>query len=265
MNSVYIAGGLGNQLFQYVFSEYLKKLGVRDVRIDRTWFEGNCVGGTSREFLLDRFNTDYICTDGCVQNEYQCTENEYVDEIPLNVDDVSYVGYWQDIRFFSYVRAEVSSRLILRSEYIDDDMRACMDGMRACNSVALHIRRTDYLNAENVQVFEQLTQDYYGQAVSLIGELTGEAPVLYIFSDDTEYVRANMDGFMGCRTVIMEQREPYQDMYLMSGTRHNVIANSTFSWWGATLNYYADNITVAPSAWLRGRKLNLYHDDWIVL
>lgn len=265
MNCVYIMGGLGNQLFQYVFSLYLERLGVKNVAIDRTWFDVEHYGGTSRGFLLDKFSCNYISVSGFMKNKYECNEEDYNDNIPINVDDVVYVGYWQDIRFYNSVKDEISGHLKLKDMYIDSAMRKCIEDMGKVNSVALHIRRIDYLNAANVQVFEQLTEDYYAQAVSIIEEMTGERPVLYIFSDDMEYVRSNMEGFMGCHTVIMEQREPYQDMYLMSKARHNIIANSTFSWWGATLNEYSDNITVAPSTWLKGRKMNLYHGDWVVL
>ena len=117
----------------------------------------------------------------------------------------------------------------------------------------------------NAQIFEQLTQDYYASAVSIIEQYTHEKPVLYIFSDAPEYAAENMKDFMGCRTVIMPPCEPYQDMYLMTKAKHNIIANSTFSWWGATLNANPDNITAAPAKWMKGRTVNLYHKDWITL
>lgn len=264
MNAVEIIGGLGNQFFQYAFYRYLQKLGVRDVVIKNNLFLQSDDGYAVREYLLNQFNCCMnIDNEPC--GEYYCTEEDYSDELALQYDGVLYEGYWQDIRFYDAVKNEIGKELRLKQEYVDDSMKCVGNEMSFCNSVALHIRRSDYITQENLQIFEQLTMDYYASAVSLIEEFTQEKPVLYIFSDDTGYVKENMKDFMGCRTIIMPQREAYQDMYLMTKTKHNIIANSTFSWWGATLNCNSDNITVAPSNWMKGKKMNLYHKGWIVL
>lgn len=268
MNSVEIMGGLGNQLFQYAFYRYLQKLGVKDVTISKIFYSMEFPSGnefTKREFLLDKYNTRYVSTEGETTCRYCCTEADYSDEIPKLYDDVLYEGYWQDIRYYNEVKAELCSELELKPQYIDESMKTFVDDMAGCNSVALHIRRSDYLTQTNKEIFEQLTLDYYAQAVSVIAELTEDEPVLYIFSDDNEFISRNMSGFMGCRTVLMQQREPYQDMYLMSAARHNIIANSTFSWWAATLNKNSGSIAVAPSVWMKGRSVNLYHKGWVVL
>ena len=268
MNSVEIMGGLGNQLFQYTFYRYLQKLGVKDVTVSKLFYSmefpsGN--GFTKREFWLDKYNTRYVSVEGENTCRYYCTEADYSDEIPKLYDDVLYEGYWQDIRYYNEVKAELRSELELKPQYIDESMKTFVDDMAGCNSVALHIRRSDYLTQTNKEIFEQLTLDYYAQAVSVIAELTEDEPVLYIFSDDKDFISNNMSGFLGYRTVIMELREPYQDMYLMSSAKHNILANSTFSWWAATLNKSSGNITVAPSAWMKGRNVNLYHKGWVVL
>lgn len=268
MNNVEIMGGLGNQLFQYVFSRYLQKLGVKNVVLRKDFFtiqfrENNEI--TKREFVLDKYNTRYVVAAGEKTYRDYCDENDYRDDYAVGSDEVLYEGYWQNIDFYNAVKKEIQEELKLKPEFIDDSMAAVEKDMSSCNSVALHIRRSDYLTQVNAQIFEQLTQDYYASAASVIEQYTHEKPVLYIFSDDPEYAAENMKDFMGCRTVIMPSREPYQDMYLMTKTKHNIIANSTFSWWGATLNANSDNITVAPSRWMKGRTVNLYHKDWITL
>ena len=268
MNNVEIMGGLGNQLFQYAFSRYLQKLGVKNVVLRKDFFtiqfpENN--GITKREFVLDKYNTQYVVAAGEKTYRDYCDENDYRDDYAVGSDEVLYEGYWQNIDFYNAVKKEIQEELKLKPEFIDDSMAAVEKDMSSCNSVALHIRRSDYLTQVNAQIFEQLTQDYYASAVSIIEQYTHEKPVLYIFSDDPKYAAENMKDFMGCRTVIMPSGEPYQDMYLMTKAKHNIIANSTFSWWGATLNANPDNITVAPSRWMKGRTVNLYHKDWITL
>lgn len=268
MNNVSVMGGLGNQLFQYVFSRYLQSIGVKNVVLRKDFFSllpSYRSDITRRDYLLDKYKVQYVMAEGDKTYKDWRDENNYRDDEAVSSDNIIYEGYWQDVRFYDRVSDDIKKELVLRPEYIDASMRSFEAEMAVCNSVALHIRRSDYLMQANLDIFEQLTMDYYSAAVSLIEEMTHEKPVLYIFSDDCEYVTEHMNNFMGCKTVIMPLREAYQDMYLMTKTKHNIIANSTFSWWGATLNCNSDNITVAPSNWMKGRKMNLYHGGWVVL
>lgn len=268
MNCVEIMGGLGNQLFQYTFSKYLQKLGIKNVVLRKDFFAIDFSQNedmTKREFLLDKYNVRYIAVTGERTYGQYCDENDFGCEKAAELDNILYEGYWQDIRFYDTVKDEIKEELGLKQKFIDESMKAVENEMASCNSVAIHIRRSDYLTQANAQIFEQLTEDYYASAVSIIERYTRQKPVLYIFSDDPKYAAENMKDFMGCRSVIMPPREAYQDMYLMSRAKHNIIANSTFSWWGATLNSNPDNITVAPLRWMKGRTVNLYHKDWVTL
>ena len=267
MNCVEIMGGLGNQLFQYVFARYLQKKSLLNTVVTTDYYKRIGQNGntdTSREFLLDKYNTTYINVEGTVPYKYFCNDALYSESI-LGIDNIFFQGYWQDIKFYNEVKDEIRKEIILKQEYIDASMEEIGARMQACNSVAVHVRRTDYLNQINSSIFEQLTLDYYRQAVSTIKLQTKEEPLLFIFSDDSRFVSENMSNFERCQTVIMQLREPYKDLYLMTKARHNIIANSTFGWWGAALNTYSQNITVAPSKWLKKEERNMYLDDWIIL
>lgn len=112
-------------------------------------------------------------------------------------------------------------------------------------AISVHVRRTDYVNSGRFN----LTQGYYTRAMEYIAKIV-ENPHFYIFSDDINWVEKNME-FNYPHTFVkgnMEQ-DSYIDMWLMSQCKHNIIANSTFSWWGAWLNNNPEKIVIAPNVW----------------
>ncbi len=122
------------------------------------------------------------------------------------------------------------------------------------NAVSLHVRRGDYLAlaAHNV-----CTEDYYQAALQKVVDLSGETPQVFIFSDEPDWARSNLS--LPCERTIVDFNGPetdYEDLRLMSLCKHNIIANSSFSWWGAWLNANPDKIVTAPETWFGNRKLN---------
>ncbi len=154
-------------------------------------------------------------------------------------------GYWQCEKYFIEAAGQVRQRFTF-NPLQDDTNRAMMGKIRSHNSVSLHIRRGDYMNTD---VATSLNMDYYNEAIKFINN-TISNPYYFIFSDDIDWAKGN----------IKEQRvefidwnkgnNSYIDMHLMSHCKHNIIANSSFSWWGAWLNSNGGKTVVAPQQWM---------------
>ena len=125
------------------------------------------------------------------------------------------------------------------------------------NSVSLHIRRGDYVsNQKTNQTHGTCDLDYYQRCITEI-EKEVENPYFFVFSDEIEWVKENLKINHPAEYVDQNTGDKsYEDMRLMSQCKHNVIANSSFSWWGAWLNSYPDKIVFAPKRWFASDKHN---------
>lgn len=158
-------------------------------------------------------------------------------------------GYWQSEKYFKSFESDIRQ---------DFTFRAPLNGLNAelatkmanTQSVSLHVRRGDYVtNSKNRNLLKVCSIEYYRKAIDhIVGHV--EHPVFYVFSDDMEWVRQNL--FVGFTCVYVDHNrgdESYRDLQLMSLCRHNVIANSSFSWWGAWLNVNLEKQVIAPMNW----------------
>lgn len=168
-------------------------------------------------------------------------------------------GYWQDIRYFKDVQDKVRSAFSFRN--IDNANLEIGNEMEQCNSVSLHIRRGDYLKYPQYQV---CTPSYYKRAIALIKENVNN-PVFYVFSDDLDWSNHFMrDLGVSYKMVNLNRgRDSYKDMYLMTRCKHNIIANSSFSWWGAWLGQQEGKIVVRPDEWIKNSIKNPCPDSWL--
>lgn len=249
MNYVKIMGGLGNQLFEYTFAKYLQnitgKASVLYTDVYGTQHE-------KRSFVLDRFECDYIEIKGSVLCDSMILEYEMPDD--LRVDRAFFAGFWQDKRYYNELKDSVVKDLSLKQAFISDDIKYKADEIsKSLDSVALHIRRGDYLEGINTQVFVSQSMDYYRNALRRIVNILGYKPKVYIFSDDYEYISMQQDEYEGCQIIPMKPGRDYEDLYLMSCATHHIIANSSFSWWGAALSKQ-DGITIMPDKWFKDRQ-----------
>ena len=137
------------------------------------------------------------------------------------------------------------------------------------NSVSVHIRRGDYLNSQFVNIYGNIcTLEYYQKAIAYMKTNMSE-PHFYFFSDDTHWVREHVGefGLLEHQITIIEDNigdRSFVDLYLMSNCRSHIIANSTFSWWGAWLGNNEDKIVVAPGKWFQNHETtDIICDDWI--
>ena len=277
------SGGLGNQMFQYALYKKFESMNM-DVYFDTSFFRSKQnlreleigVFGVQYKSISDievAYIRGYGYQDGIIDKikyklkpskvvTYRDTIENFQPEI-LKMDNVYLCGYWQSEKYFKDIRHIILKEFMFSNEIHRRTEDLCKQ-MKQENSVSIHIRRSDYLTEENAKVYGNIcTEKYYENAMKYIaGEV--ENPKYYIFTDDLLWAK---DYFKGERYVIVEENrgdDSYIDMYLMSQCKHNIIANSSFSWWGAWLNQNPDKKVLAPKKWFHNHeKEEIVCDDWI--
>ncbi|WP_210519766.1 alpha-1,2-fucosyltransferase [Hymenobacter terricola] len=177
-------------------------------------------------------------------------------------------GYWQSEKYFKPCEALIRQAFAFKAPLTDLN-RYLADEMLATSSIAMHVRRGDYVtNSLSSEIHGTCTPAYYREAIALMQEQIGDI-ALFVFSDEPEWVRENLHFPVPTTYISHNQgKASYTDMQLMSLCRHNIIANSSFSWWGAWLNANPNKIVVAPRQWVQdaGRDTtDLIPSEWIRL
>lgn len=260
-----IAGGLGNQLFQYAAGRALALHHGTPLALDTRHYGHD----RSRRFLLDAFRIEVakeadlpplwpqaplrhilwraLGTGPRLVREGQPAFQPGLAELGPNL----YLdGYWQSERYFAAIADTLRAELTPRAP-LSDGARALLDQIAAVPAVSLHIRRGDYvLDPNTKQPLGTCSLDYYARAAALVAERTATDPVIFAFSDEPDWVRDNLR--LPFETRVIEHQgadDPVEDLWLMKSCRHHVIANSSFSWWGGWLNPSPDKMVIAPAKW----------------
>ena len=173
-------------------------------------------------------------------------------------------GYWQCEKYFKEFRAELLELFRFPQNQINEASRKMQDQICREQAVAVHVRRGDYLLPENNRKYGNIcTLQYYRNAMQYMKEKVSDAR-FYFFSNDPEWVRENLSEGDSVIVNCNHGKENYLDMYLMSQCSHNIIANSSFSWWGAWLNRNPDKIIVSPKRWFSHLDVSdAVCEDWI--
>ena len=264
---VKIQGGLGNQLFQYVFGmRTALNLGVQ-LKLDLSFFEANHKN-TKREFELTKLGVDcQVATKKEVNKllKYKLLVGRDVYEffVPLSLrsyvrekykqrqicrylrlkDDVYLDGYWVDEKYFDDIRDKVGELFVFENI---DQFLPVLNEMQDNDSISLHVRRGDYTTSYSHQ-FIQCDCEYYQKAIDHIIPKTNK-PHVYVFSDDIIWVKRNLKLDVPTTYVTTYiTKDNISDLYLMASCKHNIIANSTFSWWGAWLGNAENKLVVTPA------------------
>lgn len=266
-----VLGGLGNQMFQYAFVLALREQG-KQVQMDTSMYnlivmhngyeldrvfgikeKTVCKQGIHLYLLraLNRLKPASIATfDNFIYNE----------EALFNPKNFIW-GFWQDERYFKKVDIQV--RNVFSFKDIDNINMNIAHEMGNINSVAMHIRRGDY----SEYGMSLVDENYYRNAVKIISELVPN-PEFFIFSDD-EKEAERIGRTLGVSYRMMNHNkglESYKDIYLMSKCKHNIIANSSFSWWGAWLNNNPNKQVIAPLIWEKKRpEFRPQAKNWILI
>jgi glycosyl transferase family 11 len=269
-----IVGGLGNQLF-------MAALGVRlaHERNARLIFDASAYRSDHRrKYQLDDFSIDATtlsapdkerlkllpfralnaryrraCEIASMRKRHYVTEKLWrFDEDILKLDVPVYLeGYWQTERYFSDVDGLIRQQFRLRKPIAERRSEVLASiGRAGASSVSLHVRRGDYVErAQSGGVFRLCSLEWYQRAMEKIAEIV-VAPQFFVFSDDPGWARANLpEKWPRLFVDPGEDGKDFEDLHIMSNCGHHIIANSTFSWWGAWLNPSRNKTVIAPEAW----------------
>ncbi|MDQ6814473.1 MAG: alpha-1,2-fucosyltransferase [Bacteroidota bacterium] len=182
-------------------------------------------------------------------------------------NNVLLIGYWMSWRYFQHFENEIRQDFKIKTDLVTHlyDIR---NEILKNNSVSIHIRRGDFMLRKNVQLHGIIPIDFYQKAIQEIARATTSVH-LYVFSDDIEWARKNFKTTFPVTFVSSEVTQTaVEDFYLMSICKHNIIANSTFSWWAAFLNSNPDKIVVAPKKWYDKTMYDykdVYPQSWLLL
>ena len=228
-----IMGGLGNQLFQYGCARAIQEKHNMEMVYDISYYKNDPFG---RKFQLTDFPNIQLSNAQVANYKKVLQINDIFDhqsfsEINFSDADIlfSLNGYWQSQKYFYDISSKIRKELSSNLDISQDE-----------NSVSIHVRRTDYLNLQHIHPVQ--TVEYYQNAIDEIGPVDK----IYVFSDDISWCETNLKfnnvEFVKNNTAIF-------DMWKMSACTHNIIANSSFSWWGAWLNNSPDKRVIAPLNW----------------
>jgi hypothetical protein len=179
-------------------------------------------------------------------------------------DPVFLDGFWQSPLYFKDIDTTLRQDFIVNPGLIKNVMEKGKE-LEERPSVAVHIRRGDFLNVKAAAYHGVLSAFYYEKAIRLIKERIPSASV-YFFSDDIGWVKQNLAIDKNAEFISAFSKSPTEDFYLMTKCRHNILANSSFSWWPAWLNSHPEKIVVAPKKWFAYSHINtndLIPADWI--
>ncbi len=186
----------------------------------------------------------------------------------MEIKEPTYIsGFYQTEKYFKYIREDLLKDFTLKTP-LNKKNQEILDKINSTESVSLHFRRGDYTKKNNQKTYGTFTEEYYQNAVKTIAEKTGKNLTLFVFSDDINWVKENVKfDYETVYVDVNNDKQGYFDLELMKHCKHNVIANSSFSWWGAWLNENENKIVVAPQKWIATLDSNydIIPENWITL
>ncbi len=272
---VKIKAGLGNQMFQYAHGRALSLRSNVELKLDTTdWTKR---GETFRKYTLSHFNiVETIATDeeikklrrpfGIVSKILEkiislChISNVTFYTLYLSKKNVYLDGFWQNESYFKdqadairkdfTPKTPLSAKTAAMLRTIEADPKA----------ISLHIRRGDNAhNPSSMKAFGLCSMEYYENALRILSKKTGGALHLYIFSDEIDWAKENLTFPFPMTFVSAPEIADWEEILLMAACRHNILANSSFSWWGAWLNPRTDKVVIGPKQWALQNKHQYKH------
>lgn len=288
-----LIGGLGNQMFQYAAGRRAALFNNVDLKLDITGYE-NQDGITPRKYMLHIFNIKedfvnlkeiqrlkgargniFIRSFSRLKNKitpyykqpYVRQKSFQFDPNILEISDETYLdGYWVSEKYFKDIQNTIHKEFAFR-EKPDKKNKRIIDHLKKLESVSIHIRRGDYVSDKKTHDYHGICgMDYYKKAVQIVAQKIRK-PYFFIFSDDPEWAKKNIKIKHPNKIVDYNfGKKDHEDLRLMSLCNHNIIANSSFSWWGAWLNKNPNKIVIAPKRWFADQSIDttdLVPDSWI--
>lgn len=290
---VNLVSGLGNQLFQYAFAKTIALRNNVDLKLDNSFFDHQNL----RKFELNNFQLESSIVDyedlvffkkikSSLNLKYKILRKlerflpEYrrsifiekklweYDDTAKKINDNTYLeGYWQNANYYINLDSSIRDEFLIKNPY-DPRYLTYLNNIEKSNSISIHIRRKDYITDVNASsTLGALSIEYYNKAIRYISSKVLD-PIFYVFSDDLEWAKKNLLT-KATYVEIEDGKLPHFELSLMSKCKHNIIANSSFSWWGAFLNRNEEKIVIMPKNWVRddsiNKKINLKLSSWIQL
>lgn len=289
---VKLMGGIGNQMFQYATARRLAHIHNTNLKLDLSWFDTAITANTCRSYVLDKFMikdcyatikeikeltiqksgivrsliTIFFRRDPVVAPSYVKEKQFNFEPEVLQLPDNVYLdGYWQSDNYFAdidnIIRTEFTVHTIQQGRNLE-----LAELISSSNSVSLHMRRGDYVSNPETRKFHGTCDlNYYYRCTEQLTKKVKE-PHFFVFSDDNDWVRDNLK--LPYTTTLVDHNgedKNYEDLRLMSQCKHHIIANSSFSWWGAWLCNNPEKIIFAPRKWFNVDYLNstrLMPESW---
>lgn len=271
-----LTGGLGNQLFQYASSKALAlhqntelildissfyREELPELEVPRAFEINHFSGVTEKTITTKDYGTNKAYkgfTTSRLEKILPRHKRKIYKEPFFHYDknflnsrkEVLLKGVWQSEKYFAKYQSQLRNILTLKEESISK-VKVLGNELRQQNSVSIHVRRGDYLRLPIILEWHGVMDvSHYENAIQLLQSKIAEPLKLYYFSDDPEWVEANLCATWPGEIISKNnQNTAIEDFYLMSQCRHNIIANSSFSWWAAWLNNNPEKIVVAPKKW----------------
>lgn len=266
MIKVELNGGLGNQMFQYACGRALSYKLNTNLELNFVYYQGS----TKRLYELDCFNlTDNILVNKAeeqrnlsslllrlIKQYILKSDNLFIEKshaYDANIfklsDGFFIKGYWQNEKYIKDIEDVIRKDFTFKYKP-NKKNRELLDLIKKTNSVSVHVRRSDYVKDPKTNEYHGICSlDYYQKVIGIIGRKVMK-PHFFVFSDDITWCKDNLK--LGKDTVYVDNNKgpkSFEDMRLMSNCKHHIIANSSFSWWGAWLNPRKDKIVIAPKKW----------------
>jgi len=270
-----ISGGLGNQMFQYAMAKSISIKTNDTFKLDISFYPKQ----TLRKYELNLFNIE----ENIAKPENIITKifrkiglnfnNYYIEKEICNFDSNVFAykdniildGYWQNEEYFRNIKNEIIKDFIPKNDISNEAKLYLKQIQEIENSVSIHIRRGDYVQDSTTNINHGICSiEYYKKSISYI-ENKLENITYFIFSDDIAWCKENFD-FIENKIFIENTKSAMDDLELMKNCHHNIIANSTFSWWGAWLGDYKDKIVIVPQIWFtkpQWQDKNIACKNWI--
>ncbi len=290
---VKLQGGLGNQMFQYAVSSILALKSKSNVKIEDSFFENTekSKGFTPRQFELSVFDNHYqfvtlkeidcftkLSKFNQLKKYYGLNYPMVFMEPSLKYDaavlklkaPVYLEGYFQSYHYLEGFESFVKDLFSFSTMNLDEKNKNILAEINNTETVSVHIRRGDYVNDKLTQQFHgNCAKEYYLEAIHRM-EQKSKGLTYVFFSDDIAWVKEEFADLLVKKIFVDENNgsASWKDMFLMTHCSHNIIANSSFSWWGAWLNSFSEKTVIAPKKWFLNTDANektkdLIPESWI--
>ncbi|HSD07371.1 alpha-1,2-fucosyltransferase [Flavobacterium sp.] len=288
-----LQGGLGNQMFQYAFASILAKKNNTKLVIEDSIYTiiDKKEGYTPRSFELSIFDNEYNFAKKSditlftnlsllhkVKRKFKLNYPKKIDEQTFEYSSklnslkapVFATGYFQSYKYFIGYEKYIKDLFVFPVDKLSKENIGLIPVLQNNNTIAIHIRRGDYVTDKVTNQFHGICSfEYYEEAILKITSKI-DNPNLVFFSDDPQWVKENFEGFPFNKIFIAHNKglNSWADMFLMSICSHNIIANSSFSWWGAWLNNNPEKIVVAPKDWFQAKDIDINSiipEEWVII